>query len=134
MDPNATLDSIRELFARADTETFDLADGQTLADLVGALDDWLTKGGFLPDAWERGGASRLTFEIPATSKYAGTQWGVGFEVWENYAHAIMYMVDPTKDPIMGKGVAIVTAESPVLTEMAAAVAWVQDELRSPVAS
>ena len=52
MDPNETLKQIREVIR-------DLRDGEmpsmhaadTLADLFEGLDDWLTKGGFLPDAW-----------------------------------------------------------------------------------
>lgn len=47
MDPNATLAAIREITGRdehADPE---------LAELVDALDQWLSKGGFLPAAWQR---------------------------------------------------------------------------------
>jgi hypothetical protein len=60
MDPNETLKQLRELiqvpqygpsltaFDRA--ERFDL-----LVDYIEALDGWLSKGGFLPDAWCNGG-------------------------------------------------------------------------------
>lgn len=55
MDPNATLDSIRELVTNFEGGgRFDLADGEKLAELVGALDEWVSKCGFLPDAWRAG--------------------------------------------------------------------------------
>lgn len=49
MDPNATLEQIRRLFS--DTDTWD---GLTLAEVkehFEALDQWLSRGGFLPAAW-----------------------------------------------------------------------------------
>ncbi|OMC55387.1 hypothetical protein A5747_13420 [Mycobacterium sp. IS-836] len=52
MDPNATLEMIREqlkaFYAERDAEF----DAIALADMVAALDDWLSRGGFLPDAWK----------------------------------------------------------------------------------
>jgi hypothetical protein len=42
--------------ADADGHPQTIADkGAELADHVAALDAWLTKGGFLPDAWQRKG-------------------------------------------------------------------------------
>lgn len=56
MDPNETLHEIREKVAEALAESgnkrADLVD--ELAELVDALDGWLTKGGFLPHAWTEG--------------------------------------------------------------------------------
>lgn len=52
MDPNALLERIRELVAA----TFVSEDGSYADDLAGAFDDldeWLSKGGFLPSAWKR---------------------------------------------------------------------------------
>lgn len=51
MDPDFTLaEMIRE--ARADQSEFH--DGiHRLAELTLALDEWLRRGGFLPQAWER---------------------------------------------------------------------------------
>lgn len=58
MDPNATLKEIRNL--QAEVTRRRLAGGSTyhIADLLSAiaerceaLDGWLSKGGFLPDAW-----------------------------------------------------------------------------------
>jgi hypothetical protein len=51
MDPNAILESIRELVASNEQRILSPSDGDTLAELVGALDEWLSRGGFLPGAW-----------------------------------------------------------------------------------
>lgn len=49
MDPDATLNEIRELCK----SYFDPPEGpQTLADKFNALDAWLTSGGFLPSSWD----------------------------------------------------------------------------------
>ena len=54
MDPNQTLTEIRALAAHvAMTEEWDRDDAKELATLVQALDEWLSRGGFLPEAWER---------------------------------------------------------------------------------
>ncbi len=44
MDPNETLSQIRQILAHD-------RDAARLADLVEALDGWLTEGGFMPQAW-----------------------------------------------------------------------------------
>jgi hypothetical protein len=49
MDPNATLEQIRVLLVFGDNE----AVADELAELVSSLDEWLSKGGFLPQEWER---------------------------------------------------------------------------------
>jgi hypothetical protein len=52
VDPNAALAGIREIVAttyRDGGATLD--DSSRLYDLAESLDNWLTKGGFLPDAW-----------------------------------------------------------------------------------
>jgi hypothetical protein len=49
MDPNANLAEQRRI-ALSILEGDD-GDAERLAELVQALDEWLTKGGFLPDAW-----------------------------------------------------------------------------------
>jgi hypothetical protein len=58
MDPNATLDRIRELVASINkNDGLDEDDFQSmaseLAEYVEALDEWISKGGFLPTAWQR---------------------------------------------------------------------------------
>lgn len=56
MDPNANLEELRELAQNtlADDSADDLPEKAAhLAELFVALDEWLTKGGFLPQAWER---------------------------------------------------------------------------------
>lgn len=58
MDPNATLADLRalvaEVIAREDKGVF-LPKRQhavDMAQLVDSLDEWLTRGGFLPNAWQ----------------------------------------------------------------------------------
>jgi len=55
VDPNATLDLIRDAVQRVQDD-----DGGELelADLVQALDEWLSKGGTPPSAWLEGQARR----------------------------------------------------------------------------
>jgi hypothetical protein len=59
MDPNKTLREIRELdrkalrLERAD-KSLPPEDADRLMELVRALDEWLTKGGFLPTDWRKG--------------------------------------------------------------------------------
>ena len=53
MDPNAALAEIRaevEEVRRLATDT-EYTGAQALADKVEALDEWLSKGGFYPEAW-----------------------------------------------------------------------------------
>jgi hypothetical protein len=58
MDPNETLAQIRNYRWRVESyagtefeELRELAEG--LAERVGALDNWIRNGGFLPDAWRQ---------------------------------------------------------------------------------
>jgi hypothetical protein len=57
MDPNAALENARVAILSLaeptddDDEAWDMV--QQLTDAFEALDGWLTKGGFLPDAWQR---------------------------------------------------------------------------------
>ncbi len=61
MDPNANLEELRRLVARIQAAqdrddggaALDNHDAWRMAELVEALDGWLSKGGFLPKAWER---------------------------------------------------------------------------------
>lgn len=58
MDPNAALAEIRKLVERAsDLESFPRPDPAELltelAEAVEGLDEWLSKGGFLPTAWNK---------------------------------------------------------------------------------
>lgn len=55
MDPNANLEELRKLieaYALGNGE-IDAADVVRAFELMDALDEWLSKGGFLPKAWER---------------------------------------------------------------------------------
>jgi hypothetical protein len=64
MDVNATLTELRALVARA-LRTESDSDAPRIAELVQALDGWITRGGFMPDAWNRdeynGHANRETW-------------------------------------------------------------------------
>ena len=56
MDPNANLKEQREIIAAMlaeDSEEIDTGDAVRLAELAQALDEWISKGGFLPDAWRK---------------------------------------------------------------------------------
>lgn len=57
MDPNATLQELIELAEQVNATPsdgdIDWADATRLAELVTALDGWLSTGGFLPQRWER---------------------------------------------------------------------------------
>lgn len=49
MDPNACLADIRQLIAKPTMQS--RKDQIEIAEKVQALDDWLTRGGFLPSSW-----------------------------------------------------------------------------------
>lgn len=55
MDPNANLAEQKRIARRLlalDRPLVEIAaDASRLAELVEALDEWITKGGFLPSAW-----------------------------------------------------------------------------------
>jgi hypothetical protein len=57
MDPNATLEKLRAalaVLAHDDgTTDADLKAVREAAEAAEALDEWLSRGGFLPSAWER---------------------------------------------------------------------------------
>ena len=55
MDPNEALNRIRE--------ELELSDNDVLVEVFNALDNWLTRGGFLPTEWERKKPS-ITFTTP----------------------------------------------------------------------
>ena len=53
MDPNAALAGIREIVAKTYREGgAPLDDLSRVIDFAESFDEWLTKGGFLPDAWK----------------------------------------------------------------------------------
>lgn len=56
MDPNETLERLRMAVRafRACNDEFDRHwdHPETLVDAAEALDEWLSKGGFLPEAWQ----------------------------------------------------------------------------------
>lgn len=51
MDPNATLDEIRDILKNQRARE----SAERLRELIESLDQWLSKGGFLPEAWEKKG-------------------------------------------------------------------------------
>lgn len=52
MDPNANLAEQRRILARFNADEASLADAERLAELVAALDEWISRGGFLPAEWQ----------------------------------------------------------------------------------
>jgi len=57
MDPNANLAEQREILGRMlhpESEHMDLGDCLRLAELAQAMDEWLSRQGFLPDDWSKG--------------------------------------------------------------------------------
>src|SRR5947199_7906771 len=52
MDPNHTLTHIRKTIAESTTAA-DCGNSHTVVELIEALDQWLSQGGFLPDDWQR---------------------------------------------------------------------------------
>lgn len=53
MDPNETLKRLRELSEQGFPTTDNLEDADEFHALFRDLDEWLSKGGFLPTAWQR---------------------------------------------------------------------------------
>lgn len=53
MDPNAALAEIRKLTRDVLKGRADEEDIERLAELIEGLDNWLSKGGFLPKNWDR---------------------------------------------------------------------------------
>ncbi len=52
MDPNATLRELRELAGKVLTDEYpDLDEVRRLAELIEAMDSWLSSAGFFPTAW-----------------------------------------------------------------------------------
>lgn len=53
MDPDDALTQIRELITKHQTsgEEMSTSDAADLVELIDGLDEWLTKGGFLPTEW-----------------------------------------------------------------------------------
>jgi hypothetical protein len=54
MDPNRTLEMLREYLRDAKTDdTVVYEDGHYVFELIESLDAWLSNGGFLPADWQR---------------------------------------------------------------------------------
>ncbi len=71
MDPNANLEEQRRLFAQLDNG-IDFDALSRLAELAQALDEWLSKGGFLPRPW-------LQARVVVTAREAAAQKGVEYD-------------------------------------------------------
>ena len=52
MDPDAILAALRELIGLYNSGQATGADTDRIVDLSQALDEWFTRGGFLPAAWQ----------------------------------------------------------------------------------
>lgn len=68
MDPDANLDEIREIIERSKGRDYgvSLNEGERLAELIVALDEFLSKGGFLPTTWQQASAAKgdRVFKLP----------------------------------------------------------------------
>jgi hypothetical protein len=62
MDPNAALDNLRR--AMADEDTAEMS--PEVYDAFTALDNWITKGGFLPSDWQQESPMIVVGQFPAT--------------------------------------------------------------------
>jgi hypothetical protein len=51
MDPDECLKELRKMARQVLDDPGRTYDAEALAELVGAMDDWLRKGGSLPKAW-----------------------------------------------------------------------------------
>lgn len=51
MDPNETLRRLRKLINTPTTEATAVAALMEMTDLFGSLDEWISRGGFLPTDW-----------------------------------------------------------------------------------
>ena len=53
MDPNTALNELRTLLGQAiEGDTMDPSDVTRAAELFEGLDNWITRGGFLPSDWD----------------------------------------------------------------------------------
>jgi hypothetical protein len=79
MDPDAALAQIRELIIKQQTECeLSESDAADLVELIDGLDEWLTKGGFLPTEWN---ALRSPLRTTSTENVTRVQrGGVGTRV------------------------------------------------------
>ncbi len=67
MDPNATLRELREL-GNDGEGPIDMNCADRAAELFRSLDEWLRRGGFLPDDW-KGAYARPTFPSESDPEY-----------------------------------------------------------------
>lgn len=56
MDPNETLDELRNLLDEIPDDTGSIS---RVAELFSALDHWLSRGGFLPQLWQNASVDDL---------------------------------------------------------------------------
>jgi len=53
MDPDKALKTIRHITAKIRLRSARMNDVDRLEEAVTALDEWISKGGFLPEAWRK---------------------------------------------------------------------------------
>lgn len=54
MDPNEALDRLRQVFVWWERGYADASDLASAIEMFNDLDEWLSKGGALPEAWNQG--------------------------------------------------------------------------------
>lgn len=91
MDPNATLRELRRLAQAVHDGAVDLSDMEShsfvMADAISAMDEWISKGGFLPEDWDGAVKADLSHVNPAHAQAYGIgmaamlkRWTLGAEV------------------------------------------------------
>lgn len=86
MDPNKALEDLRSAIAtlrkaaEGDSNDAEIEAGHAVADAVEALDQWLSRGGFVPDAWEgsRPDAWNVKHEGIVSAYITTALWAGGF--------------------------------------------------------
>lgn len=53
MDPNRTLELLREFYNNWQDDNLTAEDAEEMVQLFDDLDNWIVAGGFLPDEWQR---------------------------------------------------------------------------------
>jgi hypothetical protein len=111
MDPNQALQSVRDLGRqiREDHTKSRASLGLALAEHLLTLDEWLSKGGFLPEPWrgrqdalgsDPGLAAPLEFALHAPDMKLA--WGGAHEMCRRYFGGVAYVLRADKAELIGE--------------------------------
>lgn len=131
MDPNICLRKLRMLSKEAeDSETGE--EGAELAQCFNDLDGWLSKQGFLPDAWEQGGVTTLHKEVITEGPvFASIRWS--HPGYGSYVHAYWRKgePDPFIDVNFAEGIRTIRESRILATLLKAAAATAEGWVAKP---